>query len=78
MEEHVAQLRAELDREEKERKHVQLQRDKMYGLLETTLRQMEDLKAEQTNVNKDMVEGERRHRAEIKVRKIQKIRLQTE
>ncbi|XP_029701870.1 dynein regulatory complex subunit 4-like isoform X1 [Takifugu rubripes] len=69
MEEHAAQLREELDREEEERKYVQLERDKMFGFMETTQRELEDLKAELTNVNKEMVEDERRHRAEIKVYK---------
>lgn len=68
MEEHAAQLREELEREREERNYFQLERDKMYGFMETTQRELEHLKAELTNVNKEMVEDERRHRAEIKVR----------
>lgn len=70
MEEHAAQLREELDREREERNYFQLERDKMYGFMENAERVLEEVKAELKNVHKDIEEDERRHQAEIKVRKI--------
>ncbi|TWW68116.1 Growth arrest-specific protein 8 [Takifugu flavidus] len=69
MEEHAAQLREELEREREERNYFQLERDKMFGFMETTQRKLEDLKAELKIVNKEIEEDERRHQAEIKVYK---------
>lgn len=74
MEEHAAQLREELDREREERNYFQLERDKMYGFMETTQRELEDLKAELKVINKDIEEEERKHQAEIKVRNSIQIR----
>eukprot|EP00066_Takifugu_rubripes_P019398 XP_011608664.1 PREDICTED: growth arrest-specific protein 8-like [Takifugu rubripes] len=69
MEEHAAQLREELEREREERNYFQLERDKMFGFMETTQRKLEDLKAELKIVNKEIEEDERRHQTEIKVYK---------
>lgn len=68
MEEHAAQLREELDREREERNYFQLERDKMYGFVETFQRKLKEAKAEINIVNEALEEGERNHQAEIKVR----------
>lgn len=70
MEEHAAQLREELDREREERNYFQLERDKMYSFMEVTQRELEGVKAELTIANNVIEEDERRHQAEIKVRRI--------
>lgn len=60
-------LREELDREREERNYFQLERDKIHTFWEITDRQLEELKAEQKNLDKDIEEDERRHQVEIKV-----------
>ncbi|XP_018523371.1 dynein regulatory complex subunit 4 [Lates calcarifer] len=69
LEEYIVRLREELDREREERNYFQLERDKIHTFWEITDRQLEELKAEQKNLDKDIEEDERRHQVEIKVYK---------
>lgn len=75
MEEHVAQLQEELNREKEESSSFQLERDKVYSSLEDTQREIEEVMAEQKNTNEGMKEDERRHRVKIKVRWTRKQKL---
>lgn len=68
LEEHIARLREELDREREERNYFQLERDKIHTFWEITERQLEEVKAERKNLDKDIEEDEGRHQIEIKVR----------
>lgn len=63
-------LREELDREREERNYFQLERDKIHTFWEITDRQLEEVKAERKNLDKDIEEDEGRHQVEIKVRSI--------
>lgn len=72
MEEHAAQLQGELERKREERNYHQLERDKVYSLMENTQREIEEVKAEQKNTNRRMEEDERSHRSKIKVSQIPK------
>lgn len=67
MEEHVARIREELDREREERNYFQLERDKIHTFWEITRRQLEEKKAELRNKDREMEEAEERHQVEIKV-----------
>ncbi|XP_038557095.1 dynein regulatory complex subunit 4 [Micropterus salmoides] len=69
LEEHIARLREELDREREERNYFQLERDKIHTFWEITERQLEEVKAERKNLDKDIEEDEGRHQIEIKVYK---------
>lgn len=69
MEEHVARIREELDREREERNYFQLERDKIHTFWEITRRQLEEKKAELRNKDREMEEAEERHQVEIKVYK---------
>ncbi|KAI3377861.1 hypothetical protein L3Q82_008996 [Scortum barcoo] len=62
-------LREELDREREERNYFQLERDKIHTFWETTDRQLEEVKAQRKNLDKDIEEDEGRHQVEIKVYK---------
>lgn len=63
-------LREELDREREERNYFQLERDKIHTFWEITDRQLEEVKAERKNLDKNIEEDEGRHQVEIKVRSI--------
>ncbi|KAK2920246.1 dynein regulatory complex subunit 4 [Channa argus] len=67
LEAHIVRLREELDREREERNYFQLERDKVHTFLEITDRQLQEAKAEQKNIEKDIEEDEGRHQVEIKV-----------
>ncbi|XP_030269345.1 dynein regulatory complex subunit 4 isoform X1 [Sparus aurata] len=69
LEEHIVRLREELDREREERNYFQLERDKIRTFWEITNRQLEEVKAEQKNLDKDIEEDERRHLVDIRVYK---------
>ncbi len=60
-------LRGELDREREERNYFQLERDKIHNFWDITDRQLEEVKAELKNLDKDVEEDERRHQVETKV-----------
>lgn len=60
-------LREELDREREERNYFQLERDKIHTFWDVTNRQLEEVKAEQKNLDKDIEEDERRHLVDIRV-----------
>lgn len=67
LENHVARLREELDREREERNYFQLERDKIHTFWEITRRQLEEKRAELRNKDREMEEAEERHQVEIKV-----------
>lgn len=69
VEEHIARIREELDREREERNYFQLERDKIHTFWEITRRQLEEKKAELRNKDREMEEAEERHQVEIKVYK---------
>ncbi|XP_040896212.1 dynein regulatory complex subunit 4-like [Toxotes jaculatrix] len=69
LEEHIVRLREELDREREERNYFQLERDRIRTFWETTDRQLEEVKAEQKNLDRDIEDDERRHQVEVKVYK---------
>ncbi|XP_035508478.1 dynein regulatory complex subunit 4 [Morone saxatilis] len=69
LEEHIVHLREELDREREERNYFQLERDKIHTFWEITDRQLEEVKAERKNLDKEIEEDEGRHQVEIKVYK---------
>lgn len=73
LEEHIIHLREELDREREERNYFQLERDKIHTFWQITERQLEEVKAELKNLNKDIEADEGRHQVEIKVVLIDKI-----
>ncbi len=72
LEEHIVRLREELDREREERNYFQLERDKIHTFWEITDRQLEEVKAERKNLDKDIEDDEGRHQVEIKVRLIRR------
>lgn len=61
-------LREELDREREERNYFQKERDNIHTFWEITERQLQEVKAELQNLDKDIEEDEERHQVEIKVR----------
>lgn len=61
-------LREELDREREERNYFQKERDNIHTFWEVTDRQLQEVKAELQNLEKDIEEDEERHQVEIKVR----------
>ncbi|XP_070688286.1 dynein regulatory complex subunit 4-like [Pempheris klunzingeri] len=69
LEEHIVRLREELDREREERNYFQLERDKIHTFWEITDRQLEEIKADRKNLERDIEEDEARHQVEIKVYK---------
>ncbi|XP_023560987.1 growth arrest-specific protein 8 isoform X2 [Octodon degus] len=69
VEEHVARIREELDREREGRNYFQLERDKIHTFWEITRRQLEEKKAELRNRDREMEEAEERHQVEINVYK---------
>lgn len=69
VEEHIARIREELDREREERNYFQLERDKIHTFWEITRRQLEEKKAELRNKDREMEEAEERHQVEIKPRR---------
>ncbi|XP_059211612.1 dynein regulatory complex subunit 4-like [Centropristis striata] len=69
MEEHIVSLREELDREREERNYFQLERDKIHTFWEIKDRELEEIKAECKNLDKEIEEDEGRHQVEIKVYK---------
>lgn len=77
MEEHIIRLREELDREREERNYFQLERDKIHTFWEITERQLEEVKAELKNLDKDLEEDEGCHQVEIKVRLIHRYTVAT-
>lgn len=77
LEEHIIRLREELDREREERNYFQLERDKIHTFWEITERQLEEVKAELKNLDKDLEEDEGRHQVDIKVRLIHRYTVAT-
>ncbi|XP_068426503.1 dynein regulatory complex subunit 4-like isoform X2 [Clinocottus analis] len=69
MEEHVVRLQDELDREKEERNYFQLERNKLHTCCEITDNELEKLRAEKKNVDKDIEEDEMRYQLEIRVYK---------
>ncbi|KAF7211898.1 dynein regulatory complex subunit 4 [Nothobranchius furzeri] len=69
MEEHIAYLREELDREREERNYFQLERDKVATIHEITERKLKEVKAEIKVVQKATEDDKARHEVEIKVYK---------
>ncbi|XP_029354836.1 dynein regulatory complex subunit 4-like [Echeneis naucrates] len=69
LEEHIVRLREELDREREERNYFQKERDIIHTYWEITDRQLEEVKAELQNLEKDIEMDEGRHQIEIKVYK---------
>lgn len=68
LEDHIAQLREELNRERDERNYFQLERDEITSYWKITERELEVAKAELRKLDKDIEEDEERHRVELKVR----------
>lgn len=68
LEDHIAQLREELNRERDERNYFQLERDEITSYWKITERELEVAKAELRKLDKDIEEDEERHRLELKVR----------
>lgn len=62
-------LREELDREREERNYFQLERDKVSSFWEISKEELEQVRAEVRNKDRQMEEAEERHQVEIKVRK---------
>lgn len=58
----------ELNREREESNYFQQRRDKNNTFQEIAERQLDEVKAEQKSVEKDMEEDESRHQVDIKVR----------
>ncbi|XP_062243347.1 dynein regulatory complex subunit 4-like [Platichthys flesus] len=69
LEEHVARLREELEREREERSFFQLERDKIQALWETCRRDVEQVKDELRHRHRERDEAQQRHRVEISVYK---------
>lgn len=69
LEEHIVNIREELDREREERNYFQLERDKINTFWEITKRQLDEKKAELRNKDREMEDSEERHQVEIKVMK---------
>ena len=67
LENHVARMREELDREREERNYFQLERDRISTFWEITKRQLEEKKAELRNKDRELEDAEEQHQAEIKV-----------
>lgn len=68
MEEHIAHLREELDRERDERNYFQLERDKIHTFREITDRKLDEVRAKLKNLERSAEEDEGRHRVENMVR----------
>lgn len=68
LEDHIAQLREELNRERDERNYFQLERDEITSYWKITERELEVAKAELRKLDKDIEEDQERHRVELKVR----------
>lgn len=68
LEDHIAQLREELNRERDERNYFQLERDEITSYWKITERELEVAKAELRKLDKDIEDDEERHRLELKVR----------
>ncbi|KAF7699371.1 dynein regulatory complex subunit 4 [Silurus meridionalis] len=69
LEEHIARLREELDREREERNYFQLERDKIHTFWEISKKQLEEKKADLRNRDREMEEAEENHQTEIRVYK---------
>ncbi|XP_060948140.1 dynein regulatory complex subunit 4-like isoform X2 [Limanda limanda] len=69
LEEHVARLREELEREREERSFFQLERDKIQTLWETSRRDVEQGQDELRQRRRERDETQQRHRVEISVYK---------
>ncbi|XP_017295341.1 dynein regulatory complex subunit 4 [Kryptolebias marmoratus] len=69
MEEHIARLREELDREREERNYFQLERDKIHTFREITERKLEEVRAKLKNLERAVEEDDGHHRVENKVYK---------
>lgn len=67
LEDHIAQLREELNRERDERNYFQLERDEITGYWRITERELAVAKAELRKLEKDIEEDEELHRLELKV-----------
>ncbi|XP_035024116.2 dynein regulatory complex subunit 4 isoform X2 [Hippoglossus stenolepis] len=69
LEEHVARLREELEREREERSFFQLERDRIQASWETCRRDVEQVKEELRHRHREREEAQQRHRVEISVYK---------
>lgn len=67
LEDHIAQLREELNRERDERNYFQLERDEITSYWKISERELAVAKAELRKLDKDIEEDEERHRLELKV-----------
>ena len=64
-------LRDEVEREREERNFFQLERDKISTFWEITKKQLDEVKAELRNKDREIEEVEERHAVEIKVRALE-------
>ena len=69
LQEKVTSLETDKVNEEKLRNYVQLERDKIHSFWEITKQELDDVKAELRNKDREMEELEERHQVEIKVYK---------
>ncbi|XP_072321515.1 dynein regulatory complex subunit 4-like [Eucyclogobius newberryi] len=67
LEDHIMQLREELDREREERNYFQLERDKVHVFWDITERKLKEAKADLKNLDKELEETEIKLQVEIKV-----------
>ncbi|XP_039930965.1 dynein regulatory complex subunit 4 isoform X3 [Hirundo rustica] len=67
--EHMVHLREELERERQERNSFQLECSRIQGYWEITRQELEEMKAELRDRDREMEEAEERHQLEIKVYK---------
>jgi hypothetical protein len=65
---HIDNMREELDRERSERNFFQLERDKVNTFWEISKQQLEEVRAEMRNKDREMEDMEEKHQVEIKVR----------
>jgi len=65
----IAELEKDREDEAKQRSYMQLERDKINQFWEVTKKELEDMKAELRNKDRDMEDLEERHQVEIKVYK---------
>uniref|UniRef100_A0A3B3B7Y9 Dynein regulatory complex subunit 4 n=1 Tax=Oryzias melastigma TaxID=30732 RepID=A0A3B3B7Y9_ORYME len=69
IEEYIAHLQEQLDREMDERNYFQLERDQVHTLGQITAKKLEEVLAEEKNLEKGLEEDEEHHQVEIKVYK---------
>ncbi|XP_041844726.1 dynein regulatory complex subunit 4 [Melanotaenia boesemani] len=69
LEEHIAHLREELDREREERNYFQLEKDNIHTFWKITVRKLEEVEAELKNMDKSIEDDEGLHQVEVQVYK---------